>query len=111
MFEATLGRLVPEQALHLRPPFPVPHVVCATAGALPVARVGTPYSVSLTAMGGSGPYTWDLIKGALPRGIAFQPSGVLSGTPNEQGSFAFTLQVIDSAKTVAADDFKLQVAP
>ncbi|CAB3809919.1 hypothetical protein LMG28614_07165 [Paraburkholderia ultramafica] len=111
MFEVTLGRLVPEQALHLRPPFPVPHVVCATAGALPVAKLGTPYSVSLTAMGGSGPYTWDLIKGALPPGIAFQPSGVLSGTPNKQGSFAFRLQVVDSATKMAADDFTLQVDP
>lgn len=111
MFEATLGRLIPEQALHLRPPFPVPHVVCATAGALPVVKVGTPYSVSLTAIGGSGPYTWDLIRGSLPPGIAFQPSGMLSGTPGKQGRFAFTLRVVDSSNKMITDDFTLQVEP
>jgi hypothetical protein len=57
---------------------------------LPAARVGEPYRVALTASGGAEPYTWEAV---LPRGLALDDAGVLSG--HVERTLAFTLKVID----------------
>ena len=49
-------------------------------GQLPPATIGLPYSQTLTASGGTPPYVWSVVSGALPDGIALSPNaGVLSG--------------------------------
>ncbi|MCX7512933.1 fibronectin type III domain-containing protein [Frateuria hangzhouensis] len=58
---------------------------------------GTAYSHALTATGGAAPYTFALAGGTLPDGITLSPSGVLSGTPTEAGTFNFTVQATDSS--------------
>src|ERR1017187_6948077 len=45
---------------------------------LPSATIGTAYSTTLAATGGTGPYTWALT-GSLPAGLTFS-AGVISGT-------------------------------
>jgi hypothetical protein len=66
-------------------------------GPLPPATIGLPYSQTLTASGGTPPYLWSVLSGALPNGIGLSPSsGVLSGTPAAAGSFTFTVRVSDS---------------
>jgi hypothetical protein len=57
---------------------------------LPAARVGEPYRVALTASGGVEPYTWEAV---LPRGLALDEAGVLSG--RVERTLAFTLKVAD----------------
>jgi len=52
--------------------------------ALPSAQVGEAYSATLTATGGTGPYTWSMAPGSgpLPSGLSLNAStGVISGTP------------------------------
>jgi hypothetical protein len=65
-------------------------------GTLPSAYVDKPYFQSLTAIGGTYPYTWSLVSGALPTGLTLYPSGSISGTPTQLGSSNFVLQVTDS---------------
>jgi hypothetical protein len=62
---------------------------------LPSATLGTPYQASLTAEGGTAPDAWAVSAGALPAGLSLSSSGVISGTPSQQGSSSFTVQVID----------------
>lgn len=51
-------------------------------GALPGAITGEPYSGRLVASGGRDPITWSITTGALPPGLAIDPStGIISGTP------------------------------
>src|SRR5262249_56325929 len=53
---------------------------------------GFAYSETITASGGTGPYTFATAGGRLPPGIALSGSGVLIGTPSALGSFPLTVQ-------------------
>lgn len=60
--------------------------------------VGKPYSQTFTASGGTAPYAWTVVTGALPAGLTLNGStGVVSGTPTTPGAFAFTLRATDAA--------------
>lgn len=66
----------------------VSSIVNITSGC-PVVQpvVGVPYSFTMTATGGFPPYTWSIVAGALPAGLALNPvTGVIDGTPTEQGT-------------------------
>jgi Putative Ig domain len=72
-----------------------------STAALPTGTMGTKYSKSLTAAGGSKPYTWSIASGSLPIGLSLAAStGLISGTPTTSGSFPFTAAVIDSSSPV-----------
>jgi hypothetical protein len=80
---------------------------------LPPAKLGLPYSQTLTASGGTPPYVWSVVNGAPPNGIALSPSaGVLSGTPTQSGTATFTVMVTDSTTPgaqTATESFSLTV--
>jgi hypothetical protein len=64
---------------------------------LPVAYRDQPFSQGLTASGGTEPYTWSVLSGALPPGVTLNPAGgLLSGTPTATGTYAFTVKVLDA---------------
>src|SRR5579862_157565 len=62
---------------------------------LPAATQGTTYSQTITAVGGSAPYTFSVSQGPLPAGLTLSSAGVLSGTPTASGSFGFIVQATD----------------
>jgi hypothetical protein len=70
-----------------------------TTASLVNGHLGTPYSQTLTAVGGTAPYKWKRI-GKLPKGLKLTPAtGVISGIPKKlTGPFTFTVQVTDKAK-------------
>jgi len=71
--------------------------------ALPGATVGSPYSAAVVANGGSTPYAWTVVSGALPAGLSLNgTSGAITGTPSASGTFSFTARVTDSSPTVQA---------
>jgi hypothetical protein len=58
-------------------------------------EVGVTYApVTLSATGGLPPYTWASI-GSLPAGLTLSSDGIVSGTPAQNGYFAFGVQVLD----------------
>ena len=55
-----------------------------TTTTLPTATVGAGYNLALDAQGGTSPYAWSLVSGALPLGLLLdRPSGIITGTPTE----------------------------
>ena len=83
--------------------------VSTTFSAPPAAVVGVPYSTTLTATGGTTPYTWSVNAGSLPPGLALSSAGVLSGTPTASGSYPFTVNVIDKNNGIATASITLVV--
>src|SRR5262249_51663839 len=65
-----------------------------TPTALPAGTVGVAYTATLTATGGTPPYTWSLASGTLPAGLGpLTAAGVISGTPTATGTSSFTVKV------------------
>jgi hypothetical protein len=75
-----------------------PPPLTITTSSLPNGVVGTSYSASVAASGGTPPYTWSITSGSLPSGLTLNPnSGAITGTPNgSPGKSSFTMQVTDS---------------
>ncbi|WP_425510807.1 putative Ig domain-containing protein [Xanthomonas hortorum] len=71
-------------------------VVTVGPTTLPAATAGSAYSQSLTASGGTAPYSFAVTAGALPAGLTLSAAGVLSGTPTASGTFNFTATATDS---------------
>ncbi|WP_199229142.1 putative Ig domain-containing protein [Caulobacter endophyticus] len=70
--------------------------VITVSGSLPNGQSGVAYgSHTLTASGGTAPYTF-ADSGNLPAGLALSPTGTLSGTPTEAGTFNVTISATDS---------------
>lgn len=73
--------------------------VAVNRSGLPPASVKVPYSTTLSATGGMGPYHWSVVGGALPTGLRLKAStGTISGTPKTAGIAVVTVQAT-SAKT------------
>jgi len=85
------------------PPPGCPVITLAPA-TIPNGLVGTPFSQTLTASGGTAPYTFGVVSGALPTGVALTivgGMGLISGTPTTNGSYAFTIRATDSLGCLA----------
>ena len=70
---------------------------------------GSPFSQSITASGGAGPYTFTLIGGALPEGVTFSSDGTISGTPLGAGRFFFTVRATDRNECSSEAELNLGV--
>jgi hypothetical protein len=89
----------------------VPTPLAVTTTTLPNGTVGTAYSQTLVATGGTAPYVWNISSGSLPAGLALNTStGVISGTPTTPGSSGFTVQVADNTSATATKPLTLNIA-
>ncbi|MBX5480743.1 MAG: putative Ig domain-containing protein [Myxococcaceae bacterium] len=80
-----------------------------TPSPLPDAYVGSSYQATLNGSGGKTPYSWAVVSGTLPAGLALAASGDLSGTPTAPGTAAFTAQLTDSNGQVATRSYSMTV--
>ncbi|POY34647.1 hypothetical protein C3K47_19215, partial [Solitalea longa] len=72
--------------------------IAVSPASLSGGTVGSSYSQSITASGGTTPYSYAITAGALPAGLTLNTStGTLSGTPTAGGSFNFTVSATDAS--------------
>jgi hypothetical protein len=70
------------------------------------ANVNVGYQSPVSASGGDAPFTWVVLSGALPPGLALNGSTTsatyIEGTPTTAGTYNFTLQATDTLSRVAS---------
>ncbi len=87
---------------------PTTVTIAPASGALPAATTGSAWSQTLSATGGSAPYTWTAH--GLPAGISLNAAtGALSGTPTSAGSFTFSVTVKEAGNVSATASYTLVV--
>jgi PKD repeat protein len=87
-----------------------PETLVVTTASLPDGQVGAAYSQTLAATGGVTPYSWSVVVGALPAGLALNAStGEISGTPTAVETASFTVEVTDSQGVPATDQQALSI--
>ncbi len=87
-----------------------PPVTITTASLPSNVMLRANYNGQLAASGGVAPYTWSIVAGALPAGLALNPTtGTLSGAATATGAFTFTVQAKDASSQTARKDFSIQV--
>lgn len=90
---------------------PAGGTLAITTTTLPGGSVGSAYSSTLAATGGTTPYSWSISGGTLPGGLTLtQPSGLISGTPGAPGTANFTVMVTDSSTPAQTDTQALTLA-
>jgi hypothetical protein len=78
---------------------------------LPPGVTGSPYSQSITATGGTAPYTFAITSGALPLGLSLNATtGLISGVPLQPGLFNFTIRATDASGCTGARPYALIIA-
>jgi len=72
--------------------------------------VGTAYTQTVSATGGTTPYTWSVSSGTLPFGLSLNTStGQINGTPTAADSWTFTVQVSDNGSPQQTDTQELTI--
>ena len=85
--------------------------VAITTTTLANGDVGTAYSQTVSATGGSGSYTFSQTGGTLPAGVTLSSGGVLSGTPTTAGSSTFTVTATDTLGGSASQHYTVTINP
>lgn len=67
-----------------------------------------PYEEPVHVVGGLRPYQVELVDGQLPEGLRLE-AGVLRGSPEEVGSFTFTVEASDANLSQVVQEFVLRV--
>jgi hypothetical protein len=82
-----------------------------TTSSLTDALLNKPYDSSLTASGGTPPYSWTTSSGSLAPGLRLSAAtGAFSGSPTQAGKYSFTVKVTDAATKSATQSFTLAVS-
>lgn len=88
-----------------------------TTSPLPAGAEAIVYSQDIVGRGGKAGYTWSVVYGSLPGGLALSGSVTLtetiSGTPTTAGTYKFTIKLMDSSVPayVAYRVYTLLIAP
>src|SRR5581483_3711565 len=90
-------------------PVSCPAITVSPAALLTATR-GSAFTQTITASGGTTPYTFSVAGGSLPAGVNLSNGGMLSGTPTLPGNFDFTVKVIDETGCMGSVNYLLIVA-
>ncbi|MFL6414757.1 MAG: lamin tail domain-containing protein [Bryobacteraceae bacterium] len=73
------------------------------------ANVNVPYTASLTAAGGTAPYSFSITAGTLPDKFVLNTDGTLEGTASAAGTATFSITVVDGQGLTATGTYTLTV--
>jgi hypothetical protein len=78
---------------------------------LNAGTVGTSFSQTVTASGGTSPYAYTASSESLPAGLTLSSAGILSGTPTTAGSsYSFTVTATDRYSNTGSQTYTLVIS-
>lgn len=83
--------------------------ITLSPSSLPGGTKGTAYSQTISASGGTAPYSFAVTGGSLPPGLTLSSSGSLSGVPTTGGTFNFTATATDSASCTGSGSYSVTI--
>jgi hypothetical protein len=90
------------------PPKPCSAITVSPA-ALSNGTAGQSYSQTITASGGTAPYTFGLASGSVPPGTSMGTDGAFSGTPTQPGTYAFAVKATDAKGCSSTRSYSVDV--
>ena len=85
-------------------------VITLSPATLPNGTVGVAYSQTISASGGTGPYSFGVTSGVLPPGLTLTPAGLLAGTPTLAGTSIVTIRGTDANGCFASITYTIIIA-
>ncbi len=81
------------------------NAVKITTPSLPNGEVGVSYNTTLSAAGGTLPYTWSIASGNLTGGLTLSPNGIITGIPDAGTAkdYTFSVKVSDNSTPAKSD--------
>jgi hypothetical protein len=74
-------------------------------------NTGVAYNQTITASGGFSPYTFFVLSGSLPAGLALNSAtGAITGTPTSSDTASFTIQIADFAGNTASQPYTVNIS-
>jgi hypothetical protein len=89
---------------------PVFTLIFSGGGTSIAGTSGTALTTTLSASGGTGPYTWTLVSGTLPGGAMLNSNGTITGTPTATGSSIITTRATDANGNSDVQTFTITVS-
>jgi hypothetical protein len=87
-----------------------PPSITVSPAIVPAGTVGVAYNQTVSASGGTGPYTYSITTGALPGGLTLHPTtGAITGTPNTSGTASFTVRALDSLSNPGTRSYNVNI--
>ncbi|MCW3108782.1 MAG: hypothetical protein JWQ09_3288 [Segetibacter sp.] len=80
-----------------------------TTNTLPLVRLNDSLNLPFNVVFGQPPYSWNIVRGAVPDDVVLNSNGVLTGIPREAKNSVFTVRVTDSLGNFAEKEFVLKV--
>ena len=75
------------------------------------ATVGQAYSDTLSATGGTAPYSWTPSGGQVPGGLSLSSTGAVTGLPTNPGTYSFGVKLTDVSGNSAVGTIGMTVKP
>jgi len=85
--------------------------VTVNPASLPNGTQGTAYNQTLTATGGSAPYSFTVSAGILPTGLSLAANGALTGPLMASGSFNFAVKAADASGCFGTRSYAVTINP
>ncbi len=85
-------------------------IITVNPASLPNGTVGTPYNQTVSASGGTSPYTFSVSSGALPTNLVLNSAtGAITGTPTTAGTFTFTITATDATGCSGSREYTVTI--
>jgi len=81
------------------------------SASIPSTSVGTPFSMTVTAGGAPGPFTFSLPEGRFPPGISMTPNGQISGSTGLSGTFPLLIEARAANGVLGTRTYAFEVQP